>query len=670
MTNPTLITTPFAENGDKNTIPESVGAEPQNATMQAGFPPITQQKISEGGIPPERNDFNGAFNLVTQHLVHLNKGLPYEFDQAFANKIGGYPLNSRIMLSNGEIVRNIVANNINNPNINMDGWINEIKNITDLLDSEGINILSVYGGIDDFGAAIELAYQKAMLSNCRKIIVPDGVFSAKTTADLILASNFTLQFSGNTIINVDNQIDVINVNQSNFTLNILGNGASVYPNWISGSSNVSVLKLDSQTLGKSVYISDFNIYEKGGKKFTAGIDAIGLNYSTIVDCVIQAINPIVNASATSGTNTHSMGTEIVRCKIFGSDTGVTLINNGELGCEGWKFIGGEYLCKTGIKVVDNLDSASYYPPVLIIDSIHMNAERFFSLSGISKIKISNADLQSQVASGSQFKGLIEFDGVQVFDIDENTAISQAATTGSIPNDSLPVFFLRNSDKNKSTAFIEFGIKNYWLNQINPLIDFDTNINLFGRINFGAINTNAFPSIIASSDNASKVSVSYETKLKNTQVSTGFSNSTDASFNSETGVLTLNKAPSFGDTYLIPTSIVPDNSTINQIKVSGSIGKVFDIVFDASDITLSHSANMFAPVGLQNKILYGATIRVISYNSDLCRIINITNNTSILPTSVPANSSSFGVNGQKIYSSGYVYEYFKGVGWIRYSASTF
>lgn len=129
MTNPTLVTTPFAENGDKNTIPESVGAEPQNATMQAGFPPITQQKISEGGIPPERNDFNGILNLYGQHIVHLNKGLPYEFDQAFADAIGGYPLNSRLMLDNGNIVRSTVVNNTINPNGNMTGWIFESSNI-------------------------------------------------------------------------------------------------------------------------------------------------------------------------------------------------------------------------------------------------------------------------------------------------------------------------------------------------------------------------------------------------------------------------------------------------------------------------------------------------------------------------------------------------------------
>lgn len=122
MTNPTLVTTPFAESGDKNVIPESGAPEPQNATMQAGFPPVTQQKISEGGIPPERNDFNGILNLYGQHVVYLNKGLPYEFDATFATAIGGYPLNARIMLADGDIVKNTLPNNTNNPNTDMTGW--------------------------------------------------------------------------------------------------------------------------------------------------------------------------------------------------------------------------------------------------------------------------------------------------------------------------------------------------------------------------------------------------------------------------------------------------------------------------------------------------------------------------------------------------------------------
>ncbi len=158
MTNPTLVTTPFAENGDKNTIPQSVGAEPQNATQDEGFPEVTQTPISAGGIPPERKDFNGILNLYGQHIVHLNKGLPYEFDAAFATAIGGYPLHARIMLSNGDIVRNTVANNTNNPNSNMEGWkfdnspnsITTVESIAELItiinprNGQVVNVKSYY----------------------------------------------------------------------------------------------------------------------------------------------------------------------------------------------------------------------------------------------------------------------------------------------------------------------------------------------------------------------------------------------------------------------------------------------------------------------------------------------------------------------------------------------
>lgn len=146
MANPTLVATPFAENGDKNTIPESVGAEPQNATMQAGFPPITQQKISEGGIPPERGDFNGILNLYGQHIVHLSKGLPYEFDADFATLIGGYPEQSRIMLDTGYIVKNVLNGNSNNPNSDMTGWV-RIDYADQLFDVNGVSLQSL---IDKF----------------------------------------------------------------------------------------------------------------------------------------------------------------------------------------------------------------------------------------------------------------------------------------------------------------------------------------------------------------------------------------------------------------------------------------------------------------------------------------------------------------------------------------
>jgi len=615
---------------------------------------------------------------------HEKSGLTYQFDSQYVSTYGGYPLGAELILSDGLTkVVSTVANNTNDPNVNMMGWVKSNSAaqiidssgvsqqiINDLNASEGVNILSVYGGIDDFGVAIELAYAKAMETDYRKIIIPDGTFVSKTTANLTLESWFTIQFSGNTKINVENRVDVFNIVQGDNTLNVLGNGVAIYPVWSTGSSSVSVFVLDSQTLNKSLFTANVNIYESGGNKFDFGIKSVGLNYSTIYDCIIQAVNPIQNSSATSG-GTHSMGCEVVACKLQTSTgTGVTLINNGDLGCEGWKFSGGEYLCKTGIKVIDNLNNNAYYPPLLIVDTVHINAERFFSFSGISRVKIASCDLQSQVTSGSEFKGLIEFDGVQVFDIDENTAISQANTTGSAPADSLPVFFLRNSSKSKTSAFLEFGIKNYWLDQTAPLIAFDTSISLAGRVNFSKINTGAFPTKIVDSADTGKVSISLDTRLTNAQVTTGFSNSTSATYNSTTGVLTLGREPSIGQVYLIPTSIVPNDSVINQVKVTECIGKEFTLVFDASNITLNHSASFYTPIGSQNKVLYGATLRLISYNSDLCRVISISPHAAILPANTPTSTSSSGINGQKVFSGGFVYEYIYGTGWVRYSASTF
>ena len=76
--------------------------------------------------------------LVNSLAVH-RQGLTPTFDQGYAASIGGYPLNSRLMLANGDIVRSTVANNVNNPNSSMSGWklesshINIFDSVTQLL---------------------------------------------------------------------------------------------------------------------------------------------------------------------------------------------------------------------------------------------------------------------------------------------------------------------------------------------------------------------------------------------------------------------------------------------------------------------------------------------------------------------------------------------------------
>lgn len=137
MTNPYLISTPFSDVGNKDEILESSSVKPNDPTWLGGFPVITSTPIAEGGFPPKRVSFNGVLNAITQNIVHQSKGLMYEFDSAYATKIGGYPLNARLALSNGDVVVSTIANNTNNPNSDMTGWV-KTNSASQIFDASGV----------------------------------------------------------------------------------------------------------------------------------------------------------------------------------------------------------------------------------------------------------------------------------------------------------------------------------------------------------------------------------------------------------------------------------------------------------------------------------------------------------------------------------------------------
>lgn len=81
MTNPTLLTSPIAENGDKNVIPASTGATTGLLDQEHGFQQINELPLQAGGLPPQRKDFNGAFNLLSKILFYAQKGYVFEYDE-------------------------------------------------------------------------------------------------------------------------------------------------------------------------------------------------------------------------------------------------------------------------------------------------------------------------------------------------------------------------------------------------------------------------------------------------------------------------------------------------------------------------------------------------------------------------------------------------------------
>lgn len=118
LTQPDFLTTPFADSGLKNTIPENATGT-NLASYDTGFPPITMIPLTSGGIPPEGKDFNGVLYSISSHTVWQNAGGQYVFDAALAAAIGGYSA-GMVLQNNAGTASYVSATNGNVTDFNSD----------------------------------------------------------------------------------------------------------------------------------------------------------------------------------------------------------------------------------------------------------------------------------------------------------------------------------------------------------------------------------------------------------------------------------------------------------------------------------------------------------------------------------------------------------------------
>lgn len=129
---PEILLKPFANSGDKNTIPEEATGT-QQASLDEGFPEITELPIPQGGIPPERKDFNALGYLTTSQYFFLQNGGKFTFNQDVSDAIGGYAAgavleyvdpNTNIAYQVISLINNNTYNFVLNPNY-IDGikWV-------------------------------------------------------------------------------------------------------------------------------------------------------------------------------------------------------------------------------------------------------------------------------------------------------------------------------------------------------------------------------------------------------------------------------------------------------------------------------------------------------------------------------------------------------------------
>ena len=79
MANPEYLAQAFANNGAKATIPNTTTTAGR-ASLSQGFPTETSLPLTQGGVPPRREDFNGILYTLSSYAMFQQAGGKFTYD--------------------------------------------------------------------------------------------------------------------------------------------------------------------------------------------------------------------------------------------------------------------------------------------------------------------------------------------------------------------------------------------------------------------------------------------------------------------------------------------------------------------------------------------------------------------------------------------------------------
>ena len=268
---PSKIPLPFAYAAGgsyKNTIPvaSQIGITNGKASLTDGFPPLTFQAISSGGVPPFGADFNGILNEITAIQQWQEAGGFFPYDSTFSTAIGGYPKGAILQAAAfGGLWVSTAENNTSNPDTGGAGWTSLAFE-----GSQAITVTTADVTITQLQSAYPVIIVSGTLTGARNLIFPAIVgewivqnntsgsytLTAKTASgtgvtltqgqstyvygdgtNIVFAdSSKVASFNGRVGTVTLNALDVTNalgytpVNPASFYNSLLGNGYQYLPN--------------------------------------------------------------------------------------------------------------------------------------------------------------------------------------------------------------------------------------------------------------------------------------------------------------------------------------------------------------------------------------------------------------------------------------------------------
>jgi hypothetical protein len=100
---PVKWTIPFATNDSSKVEIPATTSDPTRFSLSLGSPPLTGQPPESGGVPPQLEDFNGAFNQISRFVWWAMGGGPLPFDPTWSAdpNVNGYANGAMIPAADG-----------------------------------------------------------------------------------------------------------------------------------------------------------------------------------------------------------------------------------------------------------------------------------------------------------------------------------------------------------------------------------------------------------------------------------------------------------------------------------------------------------------------------------------------------------------------------------------
>lgn len=211
---PQIITSPICYNGDKRAIPESTPLGSNQLSFESGFPVLTSTPLNAGGLPPDRQDFNAALNLLSTFIYYMQSGNQFTWNNQLDYNAGAF-----VIGSDNALYYCIQANGATSPNTVHDP-VSSTGYWVKVIDAQGVfNINIIADGAVSTAKLANNAVTNAKIANAAITgakLANNTITSTQIAANAVTASELADNaVDTNAIIN----LAVTNAKIANFAVN-------------------------------------------------------------------------------------------------------------------------------------------------------------------------------------------------------------------------------------------------------------------------------------------------------------------------------------------------------------------------------------------------------------------------------------------------------------------